>query len=61
MLPYIFIGLALVFIVLYFITRKTTGSSAIEENRQLGKPERINYGPLRIFYGSQTGTAAKLA
>lgn len=63
MLAYIFLGLSVVFAVLYFLTRKEVKQSVtntVEKVKQEQK-EKINYGPLRIFFGSQTGTAAKLS
>lgn len=65
MIPYIFLGLAIVFAVIYFLTKdkkepiKVQAAPKIEE--KIETKEKVNYGQICIFYGSQTGTAAKLA
>jgi sulfite reductase alpha subunit-like flavoprotein len=63
MLAFVFIGLAVIFLTAYFVTRKrVTPSEPVPESKEQNtKTEKINYGPLHIFYGSQTGTAAKLS
>jgi len=62
MLAYILIGLAIVFVILYLRSylNKDKSTGAIKNNETVLK-EKVNYGRLRIFFGSQTGTAAKLA
>ena len=65
MIPYIFLAFAVVFAVVYFLTKgkkevvKPQEGPKIEE--KMVTKEKINYGEICIFYGSQTGTAAKLA
>ena len=65
MIPYIFLGLAVVFVVVYFLTKgkkepvKLENAPKIEEKMET--KEKVNYGEICIFYGTQTGTAAKLA
>lgn len=62
MLAYLFLGLAVVFMTAYFVTRKkAAAASTAHSAKDIAKPHKINYGPIRIFYGSQTGTAAKLS
>lgn len=63
MLAYIFLALSVILAIFYFVTRKQTipKERVVEEKGKEEKPEKINYGPLRIFFGSQTGTAAKLS
>ena len=64
MLPYIFIGLAALFFIIYFVTKRPVPPAADKSKSNLkteSPPAKINYGRIRIFYGSQTGTAAKIS
>ena len=59
MIAYFLIILSFIFLALYLKSKQALPppQPKIEEKRQ----ERVSYGSLRIFYGTQTGTAAKLS
>jgi sulfite reductase alpha subunit-like flavoprotein len=64
MLAYIFIGLAVLFVAVYLVTRKKVTKDVavkVEQKREEKVQEKVSYGEVTIFYGSQTGTSAKLS
>ena len=66
MLPYVFIGLGVILLIIYHFmkpssTVKKNVEAPAEVEKKVEKAEKINYGEVSIFFGSQTGTAAKLS
>jgi len=66
MLPYVFIALALLFLVLYLTKRAPDPQQQpVAKSKQPvsvdSAEEKVPLGRVRIYFGSQTGTAAKLA
>lgn len=62
MLAYICIALGIIFLAIYFLTRSSPASKIAEVAKEPEMPaEKVSYGRVRIYYGTQTGTAAKLA
>lgn len=62
MLAYISIAIGAIFLVLFLINRKPTSP---QPSRTAEAPPKVEqketFGRIRIYYGTQTGTAAKLA
>ena len=65
MLPYVFVGIGVVLLIVYFFLRPSSGKNIVEApvkfEKKAEKVEKVNYGEVCIFFGSQTGTAAKLS
>jgi sulfite reductase alpha subunit-like flavoprotein len=61
MLAYIFIALAVVFLVVYLLRKDPAPDQSSPAKPAPPQQEVVELGRVRIYFGSQTGTAAKLA
>jgi sulfite reductase alpha subunit-like flavoprotein len=63
MLAYISIGLALLFLAIYLIRKPQPSPQPVKpvSDHPPQKEEPVHLGRIRIYFGSQTGAAAKLS